>query len=279
MSLDIFFSVVIPTHQRNESLAKCLDCLAPGVQSLPAVQYEVIVSDDGVETTAQQMIERSYPWVKWVASGARNPAENRNNGAKSAQGEWLVFTDDDCVPESQWLEAYAAAITEDSLALEGAIHPQGNLQQDLVECPVNVTGGNFWSANIAVHRCLFEEVGGFDANYPLAAFEDQDLQLRLSALTRITFVPDAIVRHPVRIVNLKSAISSVPKRCFAYAYHANKNRCALGYENTWRFAVFQYTFHLKVFLSHLRHGSLGSALISFVMLTFGIPLVMVNLKE
>jgi glycosyltransferase involved in cell wall biosynthesis len=93
------FSVIIPTYHRNDLLAKCLDCLAPGVQTLPADQYEVIVSDDGYESTAQEMIQQNYPWVKWVAGFRKGPAANRNNGAKYATGEWLAFTDDDCLPD------------------------------------------------------------------------------------------------------------------------------------------------------------------------------------
>src|SRR5579862_6697110 len=38
-------SVVIPTRHRNDLLSRCLDCLAPGAQTLSAGQYEVIVSD------------------------------------------------------------------------------------------------------------------------------------------------------------------------------------------------------------------------------------------
>ncbi|MFM6224388.1 MAG: glycosyltransferase family 2 protein, partial [Dolichospermum sp.] len=76
----IKFSVIIPTYHRNDLLAKCLDCLAPGMQTLPADQYEVIVSDDGYQSTAQEMIEQNYPWVKWVAGPGKGPAANRNNG-------------------------------------------------------------------------------------------------------------------------------------------------------------------------------------------------------
>ncbi|MFM6609030.1 MAG: glycosyltransferase family 2 protein, partial [Dolichospermum sp.] len=61
------FSVIIPTYHRNDLLAKCLDWLTHGVQTLPADKYEVIVSDDGYQSTAQEMIEQNYPWVKWVA--------------------------------------------------------------------------------------------------------------------------------------------------------------------------------------------------------------------
>jgi glycosyltransferase involved in cell wall biosynthesis len=61
------FSVIIPTYHRNDLLAKCLDCLAPGTQTLHTEQYEVIVTDDGSQTTAEEMIKQQYPWAKWVA--------------------------------------------------------------------------------------------------------------------------------------------------------------------------------------------------------------------
>jgi glycosyltransferase involved in cell wall biosynthesis len=143
-------SVIIPTYHRNDLLAKCLDCLAPGVQVLPAEEYEVIVTDDGSKTTAKEMIRDRYPWAKWVAGPRKGPAANRNNGAQYAQGEWLVLTDDDCLPDPNWLSAFADATTGSALALEGAIHPLGDINQDLAECPVNLTGGRFWTANIAV---------------------------------------------------------------------------------------------------------------------------------
>ncbi|MHC5729635.1 MAG: glycosyltransferase family 2 protein, partial [Nostoc sp.] len=67
------FSVIIPTYHRNDLLAKCLDCLAPGVQTLSAEQYEVIVTDDGSQTTAEEMIRQQYPWAKWVAGPRKGP--------------------------------------------------------------------------------------------------------------------------------------------------------------------------------------------------------------
>ena len=57
-------SVIVPTCHRNDVLAKCLDCLAPGVQTLPSDQYEVIVTDDGSQDTAEQMIHQRYPLGK-----------------------------------------------------------------------------------------------------------------------------------------------------------------------------------------------------------------------
>ena len=102
-------SVVIPTRDRNEQLARCLDRLAPCAQSLSHDQYEVIVSDDSAHAAARELLFDRYPWVRWTGGPRRGPAANRNAGARVARGEWLVFTDDDCLPEFGWLEGLAGA--------------------------------------------------------------------------------------------------------------------------------------------------------------------------
>ena len=267
------FSVILPTYHRNELLAKCLDCLKPGVQTLSAEQYEVIVTDDGRTATAEQLIQEQYPWVKWVAGPCKGPAANRNNGAKFAQGKWLVFTDDDCLPDVEWLEAYSKVTTGTALALEGAIHPLGDPDQDLAECPVNLTGGCFWSANIAIKKTLFEKINGFDVNYPLAAHEDQDLKLRITSYTSISFVSEATVKHPVRSISLLKAIQQLPRRYYTFAYYARKNRQKLGYSNLISFALSQYKFHIHVLISSLLKLRLLSFLISTINLLIGIPVI------
>lgn len=277
------FSVIIPTYHRNHSLAKCLDCLVPGVQTLPAEQYEVIVTDDGSQTTAEEMIREHYPWVEWVAGPCTGPAANRNNGAKHARGEWLAFTDDDCLPVPNWLQAFAEATSESVLALEGAIHPLGDPNQDLAECPVNLTGGYFWSSNIAVQRSLFQKLGGFDQNYPcyghIHGHEDQDLHLRLCPLTKILFVPDARVFHPVRLVSLKEAITPIPKRCAIWAYHVKKHKIALNSGGNLRFTLQGYKFYMVQLIKSLYRRRIKSVFVAFAYLTFGLSLVWLYLSR
>lgn len=197
----IKFSVIIPTYHRNDLLAKCLNCLVPGVQTLPAEQYEVIVTDDGSQSTAEEMIQQNYPWAKWVAGSKKGPAANRNNGAKYAQGEWLVFTDDDCLPDSQWLEAYAkAAISEpDFFVFEGRTYVDRPRQSLAEASPINETGGYLWSCNFTIQKHLFESLKGFDERFPYAAMEDVDLRLRLTKHEhQFLFIRAASVCHPWR---------------------------------------------------------------------------------
>lgn len=195
------FAVIVPTYHRNDLLAKCLDCLKPGVQTLPVNRYEVIVTDDGSQTTAEEMIQENYPWVKWVAGLRKGPAANRNNGTKYAQGEWLVFTDDDCLPDPQWLEAYEGAIDQNSsyLVFEGRIYVDRSRKSLAERTPANETGGYLWSCNLAIQKKLFASVSGFDERFPYAAMEDVDLRLRLTKAGHpFLFVKNAAICHPWR---------------------------------------------------------------------------------
>jgi GT2 family glycosyltransferase len=177
-----------------------LDLLAPGRQSLAAEYYEVIVTDDGSRSCAREMLAQSYPWAKWAEGPKRGPAANRNNGAKYAQGSWLVFTDDDCLPADGWLAAYyEAAKPSDVSVLEGKTAPTGvHLRVDM-ECPANEHGGYLWSCNMAIKREVFNGIGGFDLRFPGPCLEDVDLRVRLRALDiEVKFIPEALVLHPWR---------------------------------------------------------------------------------
>ena len=195
-------SVVIPTRDRNETLARCLDRLAPCAQSFSHDQYEVIVSDDSAHAAARELLFERYPWARWTSGPRRGPAANRNAGSRVAHGEWLAFTDDDCLPEFGWLEALATAFnpSPDALdVLEGRTTCLAGLDSPRHTAPVNLDGGKLWSCNFAIRRVHMERVGGFDERYPYPHMEDADLQARLQKSGyMIRFVPGAEVDHPPR---------------------------------------------------------------------------------
>ncbi len=194
------FSVIIPTCHRNDDLARCLERLAPGAQTLEAENYEVIVTDDGRTSTAERMVREQFPWARWVQGPRRGPAANRNNGARQAGGEWLVFTDDDCLPVPAFLSSYMVATTSSSVSvLEGKTSPVGIRQRTDMECPANENGGYLWSCNMAVRKDLFEKMEGFDTGFPGPALEDVDFRTRLKKAGHLfVFVPNALVLHPWR---------------------------------------------------------------------------------
>ena len=189
-------SVIIPTCDRPDALARCLKHLAPDAQTLDAERYEVIVSDDG-RASARAMMEAQFPWARWVAGPRRGPAANRNCGARAARGAWLAFTDDDCLPDPRWLQSYAAALNENFEIYEGVTRANGPLRAPLLVAPVNVEGGLLWSCNVLVGRELFARMGGFDEGFPHAADEDTDFRERAHKRGEaFRFVSDALILHP-----------------------------------------------------------------------------------
>ncbi|NVJ85999.1 MAG: glycosyltransferase [Algoriphagus sp.] len=195
----MLLSVIIPTCHRNDMLALCLDRLAPGVQTINEAQYEVIVTDDGTQSTAESLIHERYPWCSWVAGPRKGPAANRNYGAKQGKGDWLIFIDDDCIPDKELLINYSKEIINGNYkGIEGYINADRPKERFDEQSPLNLKGGCFWSCNIAVDKKVFERIGGFDERFPFAAMEDIDFYHRLKLVCETTFLENAKVIHPWR---------------------------------------------------------------------------------
>lgn len=198
MSAAPAWSVVIPTRDRPRELRECLRRLSPGAQTLDAAHYEVVISDDGDFDATGALLRAEFPWAHHVRGPRRGPAANRNAGARAAHGAWLVFADDDVVPASGWLAAYAAA-ADSAPVLEGRTTCDAGLPSPRFHAPENNAGGVLWSCNFAIDRALFGALGGFDEGFAFAHMEDADLRERVRVAGKpITWVSEARVDHPPR---------------------------------------------------------------------------------
>ena len=101
------FSIIIPTYRRTAPLRKCLE----GITRLdfPRNNFEVIVVDDGSPVSPEKTLLPFTQRLQLILlKGAHaGPAAARNKGAAGANGEFLVFTDDDCIPVPGWLKTYS----------------------------------------------------------------------------------------------------------------------------------------------------------------------------
>jgi len=181
------FSIVIPTYNRPERLEKCLQSIAQ--LDYPRDRFEVVVVDDGSEMPLAPIVQpfESELSLRLIRQPNAGPASARNTGAAAAQGTYLVFTDDDCQPQSNWLTVLAAAIAHHPTALIGGYtinalseNPYSTASQLLIDYIYhyyNILAGEatfFASNNFAVPRELYQKVGGFDTTFPLAAGEDRE---------------------------------------------------------------------------------------------------------
>jgi glycosyltransferase involved in cell wall biosynthesis len=95
----VLVSIIIPAYNAERTLGECLDgCLAQGYPNT-----EVIVVDDG-STDGTERVARARN-VGYIRQENGGPAKARNTGAREAEGEIIAFTDSDCIPEANWIEA------------------------------------------------------------------------------------------------------------------------------------------------------------------------------
>jgi len=92
--------------------------LASGQQYFPFGQYEVIVTDDGRDFNVEAFCKVNFPWVKYIQGPQKGPADNRNNGSKAAKHHWLVFLDDDCIPDKSLLHEYYLSISQNARSIK-----------------------------------------------------------------------------------------------------------------------------------------------------------------
>ncbi len=111
----MFFSVVIPTYNRQPILEKCLRAIEQ--QSLPANSpvegYEVVIVDDGSTDGTVRWLEESaaeFPHVRLFEQDHKGPAIARNFGVREAKGDTIIFIDSDLVVLPDFLHHHGTAL-------------------------------------------------------------------------------------------------------------------------------------------------------------------------
>jgi GT2 family glycosyltransferase len=196
-------SVIIPTHDRPQALARCLESL--GAQTA-IDQLEVIVVDDGSGAASEIASDvGSRARARLIRRAGSGPAAARNAGARAARGAFLCFTDDDCAPRPDWAERLIEALDRGADAAAGVTLSGGGALADASElvahAPAGLPSGNGSdlpfapSNNIACTRKVFESIH-FNESFPGAAGEDRDwcARLRLAGYS-LRSAPTARVVH------------------------------------------------------------------------------------
>jgi GT2 family glycosyltransferase len=217
MSRHPFFSIVIPTYGRSAQLIKCLESLA--ALEYPRESFEVLVVNDGGEFSQEALGDgfRDRLDLTLLNQSHAGPATARNFGASKAKGEYLAFTDDDCLPYPNWLQTLAARFQKVPGCIIGGRTVNGSFKNlyssasqlliDYLYSYYNSRNGHahfITSNNLAIPLNVFFEQGGFDQTFPIAAAEDRELCDRLSHNGYpIHFAPEVLVCHE-HVLSLRS---------------------------------------------------------------------------
>ncbi len=152
------------------------------------------------------MVE-GYSGARLITQANAGPAAARNHGALEARGTIILFTDDDCVPMPEWLDAMLEPFHDpDVIGVKGVYRTRqtsvvGRFVQIEYEDRYRLMAGlpsidfiDTYSA--AFRRDRFLEMNGYDTSFPVACAEDIELSYRISARGwKMKFVPAAIVYH------------------------------------------------------------------------------------
>ena len=204
-------SVVVPVKDNPLGIERLLYAakrMRPG-----ATPGELIVVDNNsspaLELPSVAIADMPFP-VRLLRCARPGPAAARNVGARAAAGEWLLFTDSDCLPAADLIAAYVRCAMDGALGYAGRVvcgdqdcfsryyDSQGIFLPPAVDTIDGLARPqSLITANCLVWRTAFDDVGGFDECFPEAAGEDVDLGLRLWELGLLGFAPDAVVGHEI----------------------------------------------------------------------------------
>ena len=221
-------TVALCTHNHADRLARTLtglSCLVP-----PACAWDLLIVDNASNDTTPHILAAA-DWrpngvpVRIVREEKLGLSNARNRAVIEAQGEYLVFMDDDETPDPQWLSAYEASIGEhfpDALGgrievfFEDGERPRwlqellgflGKLDHGparwLTDSKTPIFGGNF-----AFRRSVFDRIGNFDTQLGRKGSvnvggEDTEIYARLLAAgCSVRWVPDAVIQHRIQTPKL-----------------------------------------------------------------------------
>jgi GT2 family glycosyltransferase len=206
-------TVIVCTRDRAES---CKTAMASLLESRPQ-DCELVLVDQSRDDSTRTAVQSLDGWqsVVYLHSESRGLSAARNQGACAAGGDILLFTDDDCVPESDWIDAWRRCLATDTVTGVGfgeVLYPpfdptkgytsgfatsDGSYGAELFRRGAGLVG---MGANMAMRKDVWQLLGGFDeglgAGTRFAAGEDLDLAYRaVKAGYRVRHLTEARVWH------------------------------------------------------------------------------------
>lgn len=184
-------SIIVPSYRRADALERLVASIAPQLADRP--DRELIVVDDASNDPAYPALAARYPGQMRLITQPKNagPSAARNAGARIARGEYLIFTDDDCVAPPYWLDWFDNIVTQnpDVDLIGGYARPLPHVRRWTPTrwAPFQFLQLGIWysdeivvlcsSCHLAVRKRWYDRIGGFREQMRWA--EDRNLTYRL----------------------------------------------------------------------------------------------------
>jgi len=191
----IFFSVIIPTHNRPGDLANALLSLANQTHG----NFEVVVINDGQEPVDGVIAASGLERVRLIkTAGNLGPSVARNAGHEAAHGDIIAYLDDDDLYAPDHLAVHARHYADNPdlhvvySDAEWGCPKGGGLEKKLIyseeyDADALMVANYIPILCLSYRRSCLERVGGFEES--LFYLEDWDLFIRLSEHWDFLHVP------------------------------------------------------------------------------------------
>lgn len=210
-----FASFIVCTRDRAEALETCIRSIEAACALHAGVLWELIVVDNGSTDDTPERIARiitgSPLTVLHLVESRPGLAAARNAAMSRARGGILIFIDDDCEIDANYLRDLERHYTggEAGIIRGGRVElgdakdlpftiKRSNVRERLT-CDVH-PGGFVLGCNMTMHREVALRIGAFDERFgagaPLRSAEDTDYLVRAHRLgIPVEYVPDMTVFH------------------------------------------------------------------------------------
>lgn len=194
-------SVIVPVFNGASNILKTVECLA-GQQLTP---HEIIVVDDG-STDGTSALLRGVEGIRYVRKENGGPASARNSGVRAAAGEFVAFTDSDCLPDPAWLSKLLGGFDGDAVGGVGGVVRSADRSVTgqyvdairLLDPEPDAAGEIQYliTANACFRKDAIVRAGYFDERFRKPGGEEPELCLRIRQLGyRFRLAEQAVVLH------------------------------------------------------------------------------------
>jgi len=222
-------SLVIPVRNEAKRIATCLAAIK--AQTLPPIEVILV---DGHSTDKTVEIAKTFG-VRVFFEEDRTRAGACQVGVEAAVGDYVAFTDADCLPDPGWLESLAANVADGVAGVGGRILNEGDtFWQKAIDVALDTLAGSANSVqgrvftskrfvssisgcNSLYRRSDLLAVGGFRTD--LLTTEDTELNRRLLERGKLLYVPEALVRH-----RHGRGLRDFARRMFQYGFGRGQSR-------------------------------------------------------
>lgn len=223
-------SIIIPTLNEQEYVGRLLGDIGRSAYS----KLEVIVSDnDSTDNTLKvaESYHKIIPNLELVTDNKRGVSRARNNGAKHANGEYLIFLDADSRILDSYIENSMMEMQEKNIDIGNhyitpiSSKPGDKLMTGIINMTLKmmqyITAGGPGSGGIIIKKKIHDDIDGFDEKITKIG-EDVDYQHRASQKGKFRMLKSEKTYLDMRRFDKEGRIKVWTKWAGAYAMHLSR---------------------------------------------------------